>query len=166
MPTTPYTTPDFLPPTEFSASVQELRLAARSAFTAAITELNTARTALTQATTDANRKAAQERMKAAQGLVASCVGQATQVETMDSEQAGRCGYAAAVELMRETAKTAAVLCSQVRQLAAIDSPTTGATTTYDVNERIAAIAGAITAVARLSPLPLWQQGLTMDTQAH
>ena len=95
--------------------------------------------------------------KRAQGTMGAGFSQLGQAAKMESEQAGRAGYAAVVKLMQSTADAADGIGK--RLVAIVGTPTAG-TTTYPPFDSadlplIQALTEALRALAQLSPAAVW-----------
>jgi len=99
----------------------------------------------------ATREAAEQKLKRAQGQLASALLQLSQAAGMESDQQGREGYTAVVKLMTSTAHTAAIVCGRLEILTVLDPPTT---TQY---QNITALVAVLEALAHLSPMSVWQK---------
>lgn len=101
-----------------------------------------------QNNTPPGNDAQQKALKTAQGQMAAAFSQLGQAAKMASEQKGREGYAALVDLMTTTATTADAVCTQIRTIAAGTTPNT---------QLLTALAAVLASLAQLSPAAVWQK---------
>lgn len=99
----------------------------------------------------AARDAAEHTLKQAQGQLAAAFSQLSQAAAMESEQQGRDGYTAVVDLMTATANTAALVCGRLDTLAVLDPPSTAQYTNIEM------LVNVLEALARVSPMSVWQK---------
>lgn len=111
----------------------------------ALTQFTAAYNQVSDATTNpADRAKAEARLAAA-------LAQLGQVEVMRSEKRGRVGYDAVVSLMVGTQVAAADAFGKLQGLTAIPGP-------LDADkDRIVLLTNLLLALARLSPVPIWQK---------
>lgn len=92
----------------------------------------------------------EERQKQARGMLGAGFSQLGQAAKMESEQAGRLGYAAVVKLMQSTADTAAVICKRIDSIVGTSGPFPAIDST-EINN----LTQALRALAELSPAEVW-----------
>ena len=113
----------------------------------ALAQFNAAYAIITGTPSAADRAKAEARLTAA-------LGQLGQVEVMISEKRGRVGYDAVVKLMVSTQLAADDAYGKLQGLTALATPTE-----LD-KQRIAMLTNVLLALARLSPVPVWQKAPT------
>ena len=123
----------------FDQAIADVRQYALEQFTAAYNEIKNG-----TSPTPADRAKAEARLAAA-------LSQLGQVEVMVSEKRGRVGYDAVVNLMVDTQLAATDAFAKLKGLTAIQTPLP------EERERIAMLTNLLLALARLSPVPIWQQ---------
>jgi hypothetical protein len=115
----------------------------------------TATASMPTPTTDEEKRRQQTAIAQAQAQMNGALAQLAHLETMKSDALGRQGYAAAVQLMKDTQATASDVCSRVRTLASFpgnpNAPTAADTA------RISELLKMLEELARIAPTSLWQQ---------
>jgi hypothetical protein len=106
-------------------------------------------------TTDEERRRQQTALAQAQAQMNGALAQLAHLETMKSDALGRQGYAALVQLMKDTQAAASDVCSKVRTLASF--PGTATAPTAAETTRMTALLKALEELAQIAPTSLWQQ---------
>jgi hypothetical protein len=108
--------------------------------------------AITQPTIP-NNISDEEKQKRAQGMMGAGFSQLGNAARMETEQAGRVGYAAVVKLMESTAGAAAAICKRIESIVGTAAPFPAISAAdYTV---INTLTETLRALAQLSPAAVW-----------